>query len=146
MKLLKSALTALYVSVVGCSPADDQPSQLALQAPWPERDGNYLRLHQSTNGQWFLSGAVVRSGKTATALYKVERPADPSSLLSQHIPLASIHVRGVDCESLAFKHLFLDQHTYVEAYWMAVPRGITRAKPSCQIKNPPEKWQFVEGD
>lgn len=105
-----------------CNPGQLLPSYDQL-APWPEQDGNYLQLHQSPSGEWFLTGAVVKSGKAATALFKVEIPADPSSLLTQHVPLASIHVRGVDCESLVFQHLIVDRHFSVESYWMAIPRG-----------------------
>lgn len=35
----------------------------------------------------------------------VEVPADPSSLLIHHVPLASIHLRSTDCESLEYKYL-----------------------------------------
>lgn len=139
MNPLKPASILLCAILASCSPSYDQ------LAPWPEQDGNYLQLHQSPSGEWFLTGAVVKSGKAATALFKVEIPADPSSLLTQHVPLASIHVRGVDCESLVFKHLIVDRHSSIESYWMAIPRGRTVVKPSCQIKNPPEKWRFVDG-
>jgi hypothetical protein len=139
MQTLKSAFILLCAALASCSPSYDQ------LAPWPEQDGNYLQLHQSPSGEWLLTGAVVKSGKTATALFKVEIPADPSSLLTQRVPFASIHVRGVDCESLVFKHLIVDQYSNIESYWMAIPRGTTAVNPSCQIKNPPEKWRFVDG-
>lgn len=137
MKLLKPAFILTCVALSGCSPSYDE------LAPWPWQDGNYLQLQKTPSGAWLLTGAVVRSGKAATALYTVETPSDPASLLTQNVPLASIHVRGVDCESLTFKHLVIDRHTHIDSYWMAVPRGRTTVKPSCQIKNPPEKWQFV---
>ncbi|MGG2621964.1 hypothetical protein [Pseudomonas aeruginosa] len=139
MKLLKPAVIFLCATLASCSPSYDE------LAPWPGQDGNYLQLHQSPSGEWLLTGAIVRSGKTtATALFKVEIPADPSSLLTQHVPLASIHVRGVDCESLVFKHLVVERGPNIDSYWMAIPRGRTVVKPSCQIKNPPEKWLFVD--
>lgn len=141
MTLLKPAALLVCTTLASCSPSGEE------LAPWPSHEGNYLQLHQSPAGEWLLTGAVVRSDKpTATATYTVENPADPASLITQNVPLASIHVRSEDCDSLVFQHLVVDRGSRFDSYWMAVPRGRTVVQPSCQIRNPPEQWQFVDRD
>ncbi|MCY1527792.1 hypothetical protein D9M68_628740 [compost metagenome] len=141
MSISKHLVLSLSVTLTaGIAAANPETSQLA---PWPAIDGNYLQLHQDAHGTWFITAAVVKGGKVATSLAKVERPSNPASLLQQHMPLASIHVRGIECESLEYKHLVVDRNERRENYWMAIPRGITTPKPTCQIKNTPERWQFV---
>ncbi|MFJ2689421.1 hypothetical protein [Pseudomonas sp. NPDC087336] len=129
----------LAASAGSASPVPD----VGRLAPWPTVDGNYLQLLQNAASDWFLVSAVVKEGKINTAIGRVDVPADPSSLPMQLVPLASIFVRGTDCESLEYKHLVAGTGPYMESYWMATPRGIDSPKPACQIKNPPEKWQFV---
>lgn len=144
MTYLKSLVLTLNLSfATGAAMATPGPD-LSQLAPWPKIDGNYLQLLQDHAGDWFMAAAVVRGSKVSTSIAKVDRPSDPASLLQQHIPLASIHVRGIDCESLEYKHLVVYQPG-LESYWMAIPRGITTPKKSCQIRNTPEKWQFIQG-
>lgn len=137
--LLFTLSLMLATSVSSASPVPD----VGRLAPWPTVDGNYLQLFQNADSDWFLVSAVVKGGRIYTTIGRVEVPADPSSLPMQLVPLASILVRGTDCESLEYKHLVIDTGTSMESYWMAIPRGIDMPKPACQIKNPPEKWQFT---
>lgn len=146
MNHLKSLVPALVLSLAAGAATATPGPDLSQLAPWPNTDGNYLQLLQDQAEDWYIAAAVVRGSKVSTSLAKVDRPADPASLLQQHLPLASIHVRGIDCESLEYKHLVVAQQPELESYWMAFPRGITTPKPSCQIMNTPEKWQFVEGE
>jgi len=137
--LLFTLSLMLATSVSSASPAPD----VGRLAPWPTMDGNYLQLLQNAASDWFLVSAVVKGDRIYTAIGRVEVPADPSLLPMLLVPLASIHVRGTECESLEYKHLVTGTGPYMESYWMAIPRGIDIPKPACQIKNPPEKWQFV---
>lgn len=87
-------------------------------------DGNYLQLLQNVASDWFLVSAVVKGDRIYTVFGRVEAPVAPSMLLMQLVPLASIRVRGADCESLEYKHLDTGSGSNLEWYWMAIPRDI----------------------
>ncbi|WP_134163438.1 hypothetical protein [Pseudomonas citronellolis] len=142
---LKVAILSLSMLLAAGNifPASAAISDLSKLHPWPKSDGNYLQLLQGEAGQWYLVSAVVRRGHIAIATGKVVTPKDPSAMVVQHVPFASIFVDGIECESLQYKHLPLNEGGEYRQYWMAVPRGFDQAKPSCQIKNPPDKWEFV---
>ncbi|MNF34698.1 hypothetical protein D3C85_1096590 [compost metagenome] len=143
MTYLKNLLFTLSLMLATSVSSASTVPDVGRLAPWPTVDGNYLQLFQNAASDWFLVSAVVKGDRIYMATGRVEVPTDPSSLLMQLVPLASIHVRGTDCESLEYKHLVTGTGPYMESYWMAIPRGIDMPKPACQIKNSPEKWQFV---
>jgi hypothetical protein len=139
IKKLWILVLASLTSNVACASSIDLPGLL----PWPHEDGNYLQQTQREEGKWYLAAAMVEHGKIKTMVGLIEQPVNPSAFSHLHIPGATMHVRGIECDSM--RYMFVPSSSDLQGgYWMGTSKETKPIEKNCQIKNPPEKWHFIE--